>query len=310
MNRHMEGEFDNDENISEEELSREGELSEDKDDNIGAGVIVGIVNMDELLDPSERIMNPEQIEVLTGLHPTMKTITEPVEIDDYLRALVKAMIMVSPPSYPMDRIFSILMKKVNTFIDFASAFTQIRLLDNIRRHWVNPLYDLMLSSYIRRETIDLNGRLISWSEEEVYSWSDRIMETGQYTVTKNGTEITRFERLAYGRWDDVRWDDDCGTVLNIVMVEEYDDRYVEKYPKWEKYTFRAHDECGVEYKTVAYKIVDINVSTIWKRDLWREELHTIPFKAIHEELLYSPALIGLVENEATKAKKHFEWLRS
>ena len=51
---------------------------------------------------------------------------------------------------------------------------------------------------------------------------------------------------------------------------------------------------------------DMNEKTIWKRDLWKAELHTIPFQPIHEELLYGVSQVKSFDNEYMKAKRHFE----
>ncbi len=48
--------------------------------------------------------------------------------------------------------------------------------------------------------------------------------------------------------------------------------------------------------------------TVWKRDLFREEYHTIPYQSIHNELLYSLDLPLWFENEARRAKEHFKSL--
>lgn len=234
---------------------------------------------------------PEQITVFDDVETIRANLSQD-EIDSYLSSLVKAMIIVTPETYPMDKIFHSMMQML-----------RIR-----RSEWANNLYDLMIRSHIRRETIDLNGNIISWSEEEVRSWFYRLIETWQCDVNREcasteGVSVIQFERWKYGRWEDVNNDDGTGgECFNRVIIEEYEDRYIERYPRWEQYTPISFPDC------ISYKIADMETRTIWKRDLWREELHTIPFKPIHLELMYSPALIGRLENEATKAKVHFESL--
>ena len=118
-------------------------------------------------------------------------------------------------------------------------------------------------------------------------------------------------------------DDQQGFCLNRVILEEHEDRYVEKYPVWDDYV--ALDEKGMEHdenyyervqdieermddEMARHKIIEMKANTIWKRDLWKNELHTQPFKSIHLEILYSPDLPAWYMNKCREAKEHFESL--
>ena len=62
-------------------------------------------------EPIVHIMTSEQRAIFVDLDEMMKIEMDPTKIDDYLRSLVKALIMVTPSSYPIDRIFHIIMKE-------------------------------------------------------------------------------------------------------------------------------------------------------------------------------------------------------
>ena len=301
----MEEEFD--------EENTEEELSDDDDDD------------------TVHVMTPEQADVFVDLNKMMKIETVPKKIDDYLRSLVKAMIMVTPSMYPMDRIFHIIMRRINNFImsqeellsaliadttTFKTSATYVRLggltseqiglICAIRTRWTNHFYDLMLKSIVRRETLDLNGNIITWSEEIIHAWMKRIAVVGCHRIVDANTEMTQIETWAYRQWDHYRHGD-WGVCLNRVIVEEHEDRYVEKYLRWKTSTYVDDDD--KEHRVVGDNIVEMTSRTIWKRELWREELHTIPFKAIHEEMMYSPNLEGKIKNVFTETKVHFDSLR-
>ncbi len=231
------------------------------------------------------ITTPAQRLILDDLRKMMKRMTDS-EISDYLRSLVNSMIIVSPSTDPMDKIFGYINNEIDRYErDFPLTTSLL---------WSILLFDLIENSLIRRETLDLQGRVTSWTEE-TYSLDSRIVETGRWGTYLDGTICIIINRYRYDAWDEYDTQDESESqriCLNSVAVEESEDRYIEKYPRWEN-----------------NQSVEMETRTIWKRDLWREELHTQPFKAIHEELMYSPYLIGKYENEATKAKKHFDSLR-
>lgn len=118
------------------------------------------------------------------------------------------------------------------------------------------------------------------------------------------------ERWEFGGWKDQYKvdDDEWGLCLNSVILEEYEDRYVEKYPVWEAYDCTILDEWGIERDVVRYNIIEMESRTIWKKDLWKNELHTIPYRPIHLEMLYSPDLPLFFQNEVKKARDHFDAL--
>ena len=166
----------------------------------------------------------------------------------------------------------------------------------------------MKVSLIRREVIALDGTIISWTEETAQSWLFREMKVGHCSVNMERSVI-QIERWEGVPWDEVwKYEAPAGCYCRVI-VEEYEDRYVEKFPQWKRREYKATNWNLEVYDRVIYEMSDMETRTIWKRDLWREELHTIPFKPIHLELLYSPNLIGLLENEATKAKVHFDSLK-
>ena len=213
----------------------------------------------------------------------MKIITTPNEIAGYLRSLVHSMIIVFPSTHPMDHLFAYIHNEFDRYVIDEH---------NRKQLWQDRLYDLMWNSYIRQETLDLQGRLTSWSEErccrDVYGgFVNRIVERGAWGTYINGTIYMRVQRHQYGPWYGSRT-----ICLNSIAIEESEDRYIEMYPRWEN-----------------NEIAEIESRVIYKRDLWREELHTIPFKPIHEELLYSPDLPVFFQNEARKAHEHFKNLR-
>ena len=238
------------------------------------------------------ITTPEQIAVLSNLHATMRTLINQIEIDDYIRSLVKAMIVVTPSTYPMDRIFNIIMDKINHIEPFCEdlipkfdgetyRFNAYGLAESTRRTWVERLYNLMLTSYIRRETVDLNGCIISWTEEHVESWYSRIMERGQYIDRGNCIVSTR-DRYIYSQWEDEYRGDIWGNCLNTVTVEEYEDRYVEHYPKWEKHIFMTYNRYGVKCQDTGYRMSGVDKRIIYKRDLWRRRT---PYHSVQSDTL-------------------------
>ena len=251
-------------------------------------------------------VSPSKLEtIFSRLNERMKS--EPVteKIDEYLRSLVTAMIIITPETYPMDRIFHIIMKKISEFRMSTSG--DYLEQEHLRSHWINDFSKLMLSSIVRRETLNLDGNIVSWSEETVESWSVRTAQTGRYYIDDAGAKVTQIERWAYGWWEDAYLYGDRGICADRVILEEYDDRYVERYPKWKGYNFI--DEYGDPFKTFDSNVDEMISRTIWKHDLWRDELHTQPFKVIHSELLYSSQLPKWYRNEYTQSKEHFEQIR-
>ena len=100
---------------------------------------VTIATSDNDSDDGDHItITPEQVEVFDGLG-TMRVDLPQDEIDSYLSSLVKATIIITPETYPMDKIFCVMMQ----------------ILWNHRPQWAERFYDLMIRSHIRRETIDL-----------------------------------------------------------------------------------------------------------------------------------------------------------
>ena len=73
--------------------------------------------------------------------------------------------------------------------------------------------------------------------------------------------------------------------------------------------FREYEDRYEEDITEAYSGYDSHPEvirrTVWKRDLFREEFHTIPYRPIHLELLYSLDTPSFLQNEARIAHRHF-----
>ena len=221
-------------------------------------------------------ITPEQKMVLSNLRETVKTSTESIDIDRYLRSLINSMIVVSPSTDSVDQIIRLIRNEI----------------DEHENELAHPYYvslvSLMNDFRVRRETLDLQGRTISWKEERTHSLISRSVETGRWGTYLDGTVYTSIQRHQY---DALRGFKSQMICLNSVDVEELEDRYIERYPRWE------NDE-----------IAEMEMRTVWKRDLWRDELHTQPFKTIHQELLYSPDLPLWYYNQCREAEKHFEVL--
>ena len=115
---------------------------------------------DEEEERFEHTMTPERVSaVFDDMKEMIRTTKERGEIDAYLRSLVKDLIIITHPMYPMDRIFSIIDDKITRIIEESQGeFFPKETGDPLIRagnivslwtHWTRYLRDLMLSSSIR-----------------------------------------------------------------------------------------------------------------------------------------------------------------
>src|SRR5579883_729613 len=142
---------------------------------------------DEENDQINYMTTFEQRKILDDLHRAMKTITNTNDITEYLRSLVHSMIIVFPSTCPMDHIFAYIHNEFDRYVNDESSRREI---------WQSCLYDLMWNSYIRGETLDLQGRVTLWSEEKCYpdkygGFGNRIVERGSLETFIDGTIYIR-----------------------------------------------------------------------------------------------------------------------
>ena len=131
--------------------------------------------------------------------------------------------------------------------------------------------------------------ILTWSGQYTYI-NGGLIEECLYTEDERDNKgeahiITFMIRSIYREGED--------TLESTVEIRDYEDRYEEEITK-EHLEDNKHPE--------------VIRRTIWKRDLFREEFHTIPYRPIHGELLYSLDLPIWFENEAHRAKEHFKSL--
>ena len=93
----------------------------------------------------------------------MGRLTDSYEIEDCLRHLVRELIIRLPSSFSMIQIFTRILMEVGIrgpyalSTSFQSITERNQYIFEWESRWKTCLYSLALSSYIRRETIDLNG---------------------------------------------------------------------------------------------------------------------------------------------------------
>ncbi len=160
----------------------------------------------------------------------------------------------------------------------------IGVMDN----WIHQVYSMENTTILREEVYDVSEgvcQLKYWMEarDEYHTLIEEVMKiiTGDnigVTVYVGAVMVIYFERVMSTLRD--------GWIKMYTTIIEYDDYYEERQGTGDTETKRV----------------------IWKRDLFRNELHTIPFKAIHEEMMYSLDTPMFFQNEARRAQQHFDGL--
>lgn len=169
---------------------------------------------------------------------------------------------------------------------YVSGYHPVSIL---RDNWFLPLYKLAGTTILRREEYDVSEgvcQLKYWKEvrDENYTLIEEslMIFTGWKETVDTGyggsEMVIYFDREIYPSGNSSRQ-------MHTAIIE-YDDYYEEQ-------------QRGYEYRKETKM-------EIWKHDLFRDELHTIPFKAIHEEMLYSLDTPLWYQNQARQAQRHFE----
>ncbi len=155
----------------------------------------------------------------------------------------------------------------------------------IEGRWVARMKELHRNAIVREENYDIVDGIATlkwWGQ--FASCEDGVIH--DYLVTQQNNEriTTNVYQTKYtqGKW----------VTMSEIEIREYDDRFEEiitiDHPEYHDYE---------EIRRV-----------IFKRDLFREEYHTIPFLPIHLEMLYSLDVPKWFINEARRAHGHFESL--
>lgn len=155
----------------------------------------------------------------------------------------------------------------------------------IEGRWVARMHELHRNAIVRGEnydivdgiaTLKLWGQFASCEDGVIYDYLVTQQNNERITTNVYQTKYTQ------GKWIN----------MSEIEVREYDDCFEEiitiDHPEYHDYE---------EIRRV-----------ILKRDLFREEYHTIPFRPIYLEMLYSLDVPLWYQNEARRAHGHFECL--
>ena len=153
-----------------------------------------------------------------------------------------------------------------------------------QERWFKRLVELRNNSVIRVENYDIKGGILLLKSYNQYTYDKWLVEESVFIKDEHDKCVIRLIH---------RVCKEQGVLAHHVKISEYGDRYEEEITN-------EHFENNRNSEVIR--------QTVWKRDLFREEYHTIPYRQIHNELLYSLDLPLWFENEARRAKKHFETL--
>ncbi len=161
--------------------------------------------------------------------------------------------------------------------------------------WIGRTLELQKNSIIRNEYCNIKDGIPLLIRSTQFSYNQypiRVLLTTSEDYDDDAEEaytLTEVRRVM----SILRSNGDYDFLTSNVEVREYEDRYEEDIT--EAYSgYDSHPE--------------VIRRTVWKRDLFREEFHTIPFKPIHLEMLYSPDLPLWYKNRCSEAKEHFDSL--
>ena len=235
---------------------------------------------------------------LICLEKAMVTLSTNEEIDQYLRRMFREECQCSSKfkrthRYIFNKLREIIGIQIPESVWFertsqrVTPFNQQRL----RWRWQQRLMELEQNSIIQVEDYDIKD------ETALLTYS------GYHT---NNCKWYVEEQIFVQDRDQV-----CVTIL---IHREFDTQNViERKVKIKEYEDRYEDEITREFnRNTPDSDIDLDPEvvrrTTWKRDLFREEFHTIPYQPIHLEMMYSPDLPLWYKNRCSEAKEHFDSL--
>ena len=161
----------------------------------------------------------------------------------------------------------------------------------IRDIWILQLYDAVENTVLRKEEYEVSEgvcQLQYWEESRIGEhFSCDIKEMTIFTGDKIGDSGYKDAEIVICLNRAKRRPGPNVAVIQTILIE-YKNYYEER------------QEILGETKTTRI---------IWKHDLFRHELHTIPLKEIHAEMLYSLDTPIWYQNVARQTQKHFESLK-
>ena len=220
-----------------------------------------------------------------NLEEAMRTLTTDDEIDTYIRE------KFWEKCKQLDRwrrhhyvIIDTIIQQIRVTINHFGL--KLITSDPIEDRWVERAEKLHQNAIIRQEDYD------------VIDGIGLLTRLGQYTY--------RDDRLIYEQWTTV---DDKGCITTIMQRTKctygtanlVSDVEIREYEDWYSETIAMEHPQFQEHEVVN--------RTIYKRDLFREEYHTTPFRPVHDEMLFSPDVPTWYINEAKRAKEHYELLQ-
>lgn len=221
---------------------------------------------------------------ITSLDTAIVELINDTDIDNYLRCMFWQKCKQLSQSYQdRRRIFSLLKDELSDAFDrWKANFNQSV---TIQDRWSQKLQNLKENSITRDEYYDMdtsyNVFLITFWIQYRHHQNILIDET---LSIKDDLDNNREKCLITEFWRCVCEDG----AEDGLTIREYEDRFEEEI--W-------HDDWDGH--------LVLSKKTIDKRNLFREEYHTIPFKPIHEELLYSIDVLTWFQNEAKRAEQDF-----
>ena len=237
------------------------------------------------------------------------------EIDQYLRMMVRTLIQNDYTEAWMYRrtIFDQIHVQVSYTLgrwetegriycaNRGETFEDETRIEEAEDRWHERMTRLQMNSIVRQEDYNIiNGVvLLKWSGQYTYNSVESIRECFH---TEENHDVEREEhirtcvlRIIYKESRDPLWKNTRTSDISRsnVVIRDYEDRYEEEIMKDHSYR---------------NKYPEVICRLIWKRDLFREELHTIPYRPVHLELLYSLDLPVWFKNDARRAEEHFKSL--
>ena len=206
-----------------------------------------------------------------SIDDAMTILTSDMEIDNYLREMFRQKCQSAWLGYHC-RIFWSLDDDIHDGI--------MKCNSDETKEWLERLDVLMKNSVIQQEEYDIiDGVVLLKTRMESTYNEGNLVKHLTIDKEKDHSAVTML-RI------------DSKYLISEVRIIEYDDYYEEmidtRNPK-------SHND------TTCVKLTN-------KRELFREEYHTMPFRPVHNEMLYSLETPKWYMNEARRAQGHFESL--
>ncbi len=212
------------------------------------------------------------------------TLTKDEEIDAYLRKRFWRSYECVSMSGDHRTIFAQIVREIQE----ANHIMLSEIGEDYATKWLQRVDELQRNAIIRWENYSIIDGITTLTSYGQYTYCDGLITERFVTYKNNKYVMTTMWRERYPRLNP-----GISILTSDIKIREYADYYEEEI------TMKHHEHGDYDYIK----------RTIYKRDLFREEYHTIPFQPVHQEMLYSLDVPKWYQNEARRAQGHFESLQ-